>query len=366
MINAKMVNPNYYYPEEFEEKGNVFFEHYQLVKELGTSVDKVQRLKPKNSRVCRFCFKKYPLVSFSMDAHLVPEMLGRNNLVSDFECDECNAKFSKYENDFANFLGLSRTANFIKGKEKIPKFKSADKNLVAETFDDPVDGNIISIKRFDGLNKTFEFDRENQQTIITYTKGPYTPLKIYKYFVKLGLSMLPESDLVNYEFAMKYIRSEKHDKDVTGFAMMQAYQMPLSFQFRNPALILFKKKDVGKSLFSHVFYLSTLNHIFQILLPFNIKDRPFYNSAKSIDTFWCPPLFGDDKKFGEGFVSRFSMDFNINERQYGKTEHLIIPTSKGDYDKSKFLDKATGEIIERPFDPTQIMGIDIQRIEVDE
>jgi len=364
MINAKMVNPNYYYPNEFEEKGNIFFENYGLVKEFGPSEEKISGLKPKNSRICRFCSRKYPLVSFNMDAHIIPEMLGRNKMISDFECDECNTKFGKYENDFANFLGISRTANFIKGKEKIPKFKSANKNLVAETLDDPEDGNIISIKRFDGLDKTFEFDKENRQTIITYTKGPYTPLKIYKYFVKLGLSMLPESDLHYYEFAMKYIRSEKHDKEVTGFAMMQGYQMPLTFQYRNPAFFLFKKKDIRKSLFNHVFYLSTLNHIFQIVLPFNINDRPFYTN--SIKTYWCPPLFGDDKKFETGFVSKFSMDLNVSDRQYGKTEQLIIPTPEGEYDKSKILNKITGEITERPFDPSQIIGIDIQRIEVDE
>lgn len=72
------------------------------------------------------------------DAHIISELLGNHHLVSNFECDVCNSIFGNYESDLANFLGITRTIQSVKGKKnKIPKFPSYDNQLKAESKLDP-------------------------------------------------------------------------------------------------------------------------------------------------------------------------------------------------------------------------------------
>lgn len=361
MIKADQVNPNYFYPEELREKGEDFFTAYQLEKEVGCPAEKIKGLLDKKSRVCRFCKKKYPLVSFNKDAHIISELLGNKYLVSDYECDDCNWYFSKYENDLANYLGISRTVQSVKAK-KTPKFKSADNKLVAESIVDDENQTIVKLKRTDPENHTFFFDSENNQTVISFEKSPYTPLNVFKAFLKIALSLIDEKDLFDYQFAFKYLRTKKHDDEITGFAFVTTYTMPITFQFEQPAGILFRKIDNASNHFTHVFYLSVLNKIFQIVLPFNRKDALIYHTPGGVNAKWCPPLFGHDNESRILSVEMGSMNLNSSDRIYKEKETLIFPVNSGEFNKSRFLNPVTGEIYEEDFDPTKIVGIDLKRI----
>ena len=156
----------------------------------------------------------------------------------------------------------------------MPKFKSAGKNLVAESFKEDDKTNVVKFTRYDSLDQTFEFDKENNQNIIHYTKPSYIPLMVYKALVKMTLSIIDERYLKLYHFAFDYIGSSKFDADFTGFAILTRYTMPLTFQFGSPTVMIFKKKDPLPNLFTHIFVLHALNSIFQIVLPFYDPDQP--------------------------------------------------------------------------------------------
>lgn len=360
MIRAEKVNPYYFYPASYKEKADVFFQSYKIEKEIGCPTEKIKGLKEKKLRVCRFCHKRYPLVTFSKDAHIISELLGNRYLVSDFECDECNSKFGKYESDFANFLGIARTVQSIKGK-KIPKFKSADKKFSAESVTDPQDGNVIKLKRFDPNNATFTFDKEKLQTVVAYQKGPYTPLKVYKAILKMALSIIDEKHLNDYSFALEYLTHRKHDENYRGFAFLTTYVMPLNFQFEAPAAMLFTKMNPFSEVASHVFYLSALNFIFQIMLPFNKRDAFFYQKPGGFDALWCPPLFGDEEDRDILQVQSMSIDLNSTERLYNQPESFTIPAGPEMFADSQLGNKQAGDEI--PFDPEKIIGIDILKID---
>lgn len=361
MIRADKINYNYFYPEHFKESAEKFLNYYTLEKEVSCPTEKIKGLKDKKSRVYRFCHKKYPLVSFSKDAHIFSELLGNKYFVSDFECDDCNSKFGKYENGLANFLGVIRTIQSVKAK-KIPKFKSADKKLEAESIQEPDEGTIVKVRRFDGLNKTFHFNKEKQQTEITYEKGPYTPLNIYKAILKMALSIVDEKYLVDYKFAFEYLRTNKHDNDYSGFGIVTSYLMPLTYQFQQPTGMLFRKTNSNAELFTHLFYFCALNFIYEIVIPFNRQDALLYQIPGGLDTLWCPPLFGHDNE--ERILSVFSNSHNLNstKRLYNQQETFVFPTKAGEYDKSRFLNKETGEFYEEDFDGSKIIGIDLLRI----
>jgi hypothetical protein len=49
--------------------------------------DTEKRLKPREERTCRYCNKAEPLTTFTKDAHIVSQLLGKNDLLCDYECD---------------------------------------------------------------------------------------------------------------------------------------------------------------------------------------------------------------------------------------------------------------------------------------
>jgi len=90
-----------------------------------------QFLGSKNNRVCRFCGKQEPEVSFGKDthAHAFPEFIGNKKLFTYYECKDCNAFFGKsVDYHFAECFKVLNTLTRIKGKRGIPTYKSKDKN----------------------------------------------------------------------------------------------------------------------------------------------------------------------------------------------------------------------------------------------
>ncbi len=49
----------------------------------------------KDNRVCRFCKKDSTQTTFRTVAHAIPEFVGNKKLIAHYECDVCNAKFSR-------------------------------------------------------------------------------------------------------------------------------------------------------------------------------------------------------------------------------------------------------------------------------
>lgn len=342
--------------------GQSFFDSYKLEKEIYCPAEKMVGRKPKNDRQCRFCGNKSPYASFHKIAHIIPELLGNHYLVSDYECDDCNEKFGRYENDFSNYLGIVRTIQSAKGKKQ-PKFKP-NKHISMETVNDPIDGEIVEIKRNDPTDNVFEFDKETNQTTIHFKLLPYTPLKIYKCLLKIALSILDERDMQNYKFALDVINTTKYDGDSKGFHYITKYSMPYSFQYASPTSLLFRKKNPEDALVTHIFVLNALNMIFHIPIPLHVQDIRHYNS-EGVTQKICPPIFGTDSIEGLEPIQQFTGDFRSNIRVTDQMSKLVLPANKGDFEISKIIDKETGKIKEeRIFDGRKIDGISLQRKEI--
>ena len=356
MIQAISVNPNYYYPNGFETNARDFFNSYSLVLEQSCPDSIPQGLKPRNERICRFCNKKIPFVTFYNDAHVIPKFLGNQHWISDFECDDCNSKFSRYETDLSYFLGSARTVQSAKRR----KFKSADKKVVAENIPQSPDGSIVQFRRFDSLDGTFEFDKDTNTTSIHYTRTPYTPLNVYKALLKIALTVLPTEYTKEFKFTYEYLLKKPGTNSFMGFEIVTAYIMPLTFNIDIPVVMLFKKSDPSSTLFSFIFTIHTLNYIYQIILPFNSHDRHLYENRGSIDALWCPPLFGRSSNEGIESIDEKSFHLDSEEKVSGEKESIHIPTNPIDFERSLILKKETGEVEERKFDGKKIVGIDIK------
>jgi HNH endonuclease len=66
---------------------------------------------------CRFCDRKKPEVTFKKKAHAVPELIGNKTLLTFYECDDCNDRFSSFEDDFAKMTLGDRSISQARGKK---------------------------------------------------------------------------------------------------------------------------------------------------------------------------------------------------------------------------------------------------------
>lgn len=172
------------------DRAKNFFETYDFETIIGDSETK-SYLGQKDPRVCRFCKKSEPEVTFKSTSHVMPQFMGNKNLLSYFECDTCNSLFSKYEDSFANFFGISRTIAQIKGQSnKVPKFKDPKTGL--EVF---LNDTGIQITTIEG-KEVFKMDEEKKSFAISTERPGYIPIHIPKIIIKIGLSMLSETDVI--------------------------------------------------------------------------------------------------------------------------------------------------------------------------
>lgn len=327
-ISFEGVFPTQEYSDAFKK----FVDVYE-VDNLIMDGDRKPNLKPKNQRVCRFCDKAMPNVTFRKDAHSLSQLMGNRNIVSDAECDTCNHFFSKYENDLASFMGLSRTLSFLKGQNGIPKYKSPDKNLIIgendEDGEDGEDGENKANKRLKltsfGLeNDHFKVDEDDKTLLIKGTKHPYTPLKVFKLLAKIGYSLLPEDELSKFQTMRKVIMSEEFDNKVNGNPLFRLFEMiSPGPPFPSPMIFSCKKKAEHQATpcptWTYVIYFQ--NYIYQFFLPYYDDDYWIFKPGGTVTILRMPPLL--DKKwietFGEPSFLSIDLSSNIikkNEPQY--------------------------------------------------
>ena len=119
--------------KEMDDLFGVLMDSYEMFAFNENTKNKIGEL-DKSKRVCRYCNKRSPEVSFRKVAHSISEALGNKKIITNDECDACNEKFGKgIENDLILYLNLYRVFFGIRGKKGIPKFKG--KNFEIENIE---------------------------------------------------------------------------------------------------------------------------------------------------------------------------------------------------------------------------------------
>lgn len=242
-------------------------------------------------RICRFCGSAYnpPHTTFKSDAHIIPEFLGNKHLTNPFECDQCNNKFSEYENHLKNYLGIIPTVLGTKGKKnKRPTHPSRD-NMAKAEFSSKLS---IEEKHLEFINsangKALHFNPTTGSLTIQAANQPYIPFLAYKALVKIGLSCISETDTSQYAEAFKMLNNKSL---VPNGIMPFTFVTQTSIDVDRPRVYLFKKNSNGSSLPSHVVILQYGNLLFQYFLPLNKGDKYYQKSQQPIFIHWHPPLF---------------------------------------------------------------------------
>lgn len=343
-------------PPNYQRKGLQFFQAYHIEQTIVCPDVKVKGLIPKTKRTCRFCKLKYDEVLFKKDAHLISEFLGNKYLLSDFECDNCNEIFSNYESHLAHFLGPHRAFQKLFGSNERYKFKSPNKKLTAENFKLYGLENSFSISREDVKDQTFEFDREAGTTLIRFTKHSYSPIFLYKSILKIALSCLRNEDVADYDLAFKYLLSKKYDHYSKGISKLLSYSYPPGIGHKVPFANLYRKNNDKQKIFTHVFELTFMNHIFQMVIPFNKNDLVSFTD-ETIPIFFSPPMFYDSATANTIQIKDQLLDLSCKKLEKNEQEVIGFKYDVDEYSKGVAYDFETNEIKEGTFDPDSVKQI---------
>lgn len=214
-------------------------------------------------KICRFCQKKEPEVTFRNVAHAVPEFLGNKQLILRNECDQCNTFVSnKLENHLDKYTKPYRTAGQIKGKKKIPTYKTKDKKSRFEFRGN--EGGVIETLE----NGNFLELRESENTLVMNVHlEPFIPIAVYKCLIKIALSIVDEDELENLSQIKSWIFEESHRVLYSPLPLLRTF-IPGPRPNHKLIVLLLKRKRKRSHVNPHYYLvLGFGNLVYQIAVP---------------------------------------------------------------------------------------------------
>lgn len=238
-----------------------------------------------HDRVCRFCGKRRPEVTFKKVAHAIPELLGNKSLVTAYECDTCNCFFGRtIENDLGNWSKPMRTFARIRNKEnRVPILKQGSSGGWRIWYGDA----RLNI-RHNPDNPIAKIDQAAGTITFSLMRDPYTPVAVLKAFVKIGLTLLPETEIAPFASALDWIMEPDH-------SLSPIRSLPIGYTFtpgpmtsdRVFAAIL--RRRVGVTGVPYAFLVLIYgNETFQVWLPASEADADIEGRPMTFPNFPAP------------------------------------------------------------------------------
>lgn len=271
-----------------------YMSNYELIVHHRLKVGNKVPLGDRKNRVCRFCGKTTPEVTFKKVAHAIPEGLGNKSLVSFYECDPCNEAFGNgIENDLGNWSKPMRTLARISGKNGVPTLKrGGDQSWRIEY--DRADGFKIASYEHDPI---FELDEVNNMLTLKLRRESHIPLNVVKAFWKIAYTLLPDDELPNFAHVLNWI--------TTPFMGFATGKMEVSCVFQPgpmpPDLLevaLMRRVDGETGLPYMLLALRYGNETFTVIVPSELKDPgshwgafPAYRFNDLVD----PAIYGEGR-----------------------------------------------------------------------
>jgi hypothetical protein len=261
---------------------------------------------------CRFCDGKPPERTFKKRAHAVSELLGNKVIKSLYECDQCNERFSTFEDDLGKMTLPFRNVGGVSGKNGVPTLLSASGESLGKSRMEFKDGTLHmshpsgdSSFHVDELAKTFTF---------SYVVQPYRPLGAYKALCKSAFTLLPPDQLVHFNELKRWLLQD----DVTtgqvygnGCHVCCRSFVPAFKAFHQPLVILLQRKKQIDAPYMSMF-IAFGNITYQIFLPCPVKDEHLRGKTISLVTY--PHLYQLQPWRSPGPISYEQIDLSGSER----------------------------------------------------
>ncbi|MFS2642518.1 hypothetical protein AAH098_06570 [Bacteroides uniformis] len=217
-------------------------------------------------RVCRYCHRTEPEVSFRKVAHTFSEGLGNKFTITYNECDECNEYFGKTcEPDIIAYLDIMRPLFHVIGKEGEIK-KIEGKNFTVKS--DAVDKKLLKIEirqtpeNLNPLRETdneMAFDLNHSQKVI--------PQNIYKALVKFSYGIISNDYLDKFAFTADWLLDKEAIDELPLVMMSQG-----NTYIEHPRVVTYIRKNDRTDLPFAIGEFWVMNCIFVYIIPIDRKD----------------------------------------------------------------------------------------------
>jgi hypothetical protein len=232
-------------------------------------------------QTCRFCDKSEPIVTFKEKAHTIPRFLGNKRLLSLYECDSCNERFSAFDADLAKMVMGELSVGLVKGYNGVRTLTSKGQNSRIESI-----GGQQTIKYFVG-EPFMSQDAENRSATIRYQTEPYRLLGAYKCLAKIAFSLLPDDQLINFSELKQWLLEKDVDKNKVyqdGYHSCFHSSVPGFRPYQQPGVILLTRKTDIPMPYC-VLVIAFGNISLQIFPPCPKKDHGFVGKSMAITKF---------------------------------------------------------------------------------
>jgi hypothetical protein len=274
----------------------------------------------KDPRLCRYCGKGRPEVTFKKVAHALPEMVGNRWIFALDECDVCNNLFSMaIEDHLAKYIGPIRTIGQISGKTGVPSYKDRD---AKSRIDVSAAGFQISVHEDSPM---VEHDLENNKLIIRAVRQPYIPMAVYKAFVKMALAVMPLADLAKCKHLCTWVLNSNHTLESLPFKPLMALEQftPGPNPYGGLSVWLLKRREEVSDCPCMCFVVAFGNMLFQIILPMPMEDK--HLMGKPVGFVFFPVPFSQDHQFGPS--TRKQSDLHSDQVVRGDEQRLTLAYS---------------------------------------
>lgn len=303
------------YLDNLYRRINYYSKNYECVFAYVHGIGETQPIVDYQDKVCRFCGKRYPEVKFKKKAHAVSELLGNKEFVMKNECDTCNEFFGhKLEDDLGKYLGLGRTLSQIFGKEGIPSYKDKSRTWRVDWTNK---GWVVQVK-----NDCTGVEQHGNNLIFHAMRDAYSPIAVYKAFVKMALSLLPYEKMVYFLDTVAWIKEESQlvsKYDMSNYTYMIERFIPGPRPLILNAKGFIRKSDEYKVPY-YQFLLEFGNYSYQIIVPCKAKD----GVLETVEEVDFVPILGSDEI--------------TNHLFWGKASSKLVNMGKKDKVKNECVD----------------------------
>lgn len=242
--------------------------------------------KHEKERICIFCGKRYPEVTFFKIAHAISETLGNKKLVSHYECDNCNLVFGTIlEDALGKYVAPFKLISQIYGKKNTLTIKDYPKDTLLSYKTFRIETHRKSpVFDADGRIRNFIIEKSGTEILkkvdggymLTIPRQRYNPLYVYAALLKIGYSLLPLNEMQNWVTDALYLgENTRNYKDSTTnkyFSCLPNKGFLAFYEGINPLLglgvHLYKRKSNVKNpdkYFKYLFQIDFFN--FSITIP---------------------------------------------------------------------------------------------------
>ena len=235
-------------PSAMDRIGSYLWEHYEVRIYKGDERRSIG-VYDKNMRVCRFCGKKTPEVSFKHKSHAISEALGNKGLVCLEECDDCNKRFNEsIEQDLIQMMLPHLQLHGISGKNGIPVIKGDGFTMKLDTSTRATLGRDTIKYIFRDMPNS----KDPQKILAGINKDydpflQYTPQNIYKCLCKYALSLMDASELTNFKDTIAWINEPLAKHRLPPIWLYSVNKEGETWELTT-SMIIMRRKHKGKDL----------------------------------------------------------------------------------------------------------------------